>query len=311
MTKKLVVVLSSICFPITMARFFWEAFERREDCEVHMVGPYFGNWIPWNNGITIDWKYIKIPDIALPKEASRTHIHPQMVMDRLPKDIDLFLQIDAGWHFSTRPPGQIAALVETDPHVLKRHYDLPKSYSDFTFCMQTPYMEDKEVFLPYALDQVHFYPEERPMVHDAALIGLHYEQRTNLVNRLRQRKHDVYYDIGVVYDDYRKKYNESKVALCWSSLQDLPVRVWEAMGMARPLVVNRNIPDLNNIFVEGEHFLGFDTVDEAVRQVECFLNDPELSDRVRWNAYRKVTANNAHTWDARVEEILRTCKLVW
>lgn len=308
MAKKLVVVLSSLCYPVTMARFFWEAFERRDDCEVHMVGPYFGQDIPWNGGIKIDWKYVKVPDIQLPRDAARFHLHPQMVLDRLPKDIDLFLQIDAGWHFSSRPPGHVVGLVQTDPHVL--NYDVPRSYSDFSFCMQTPYMQGKDVYLPYALDQVHFYPEERKMVHDAALIGLHYEQRTSLVNRLRQGGLDVYYDIGVVYDDYRAKYNESRVALCWSSMQDLPVRVWEAMGMARPLVVNRNIPDLHNFFVEGEHFLGFDTVEEGVAQVRRFVQDPDFADRVRWSAFRKVTQGK-HTWDDRVQQILETCKLVW
>ena len=29
----------------------------------------------------------------------------------------------------------------------------------------------------------------------------------------------------------RQKYNESKIALSWSSLEDLPARVWEAFGM--------------------------------------------------------------------------------
>lgn len=656
MSKKLTVVLSSLVYPITMARFFWEAFERRDDCDVHMIGPYFQDYIPWNGGIKLDMKYVKAPDMPLPREAARTFIHPQMVVDRLPKNIDLFLQIDAGWHFATRPPGQVVALVQTDPHCVSgdtliatdcgimyvdelvdtpiqvadqdgmtessgvvhsgmqvtrriileggyeivctddhliqgmkkdvvgyipaknlqvgdcvhvvrgtyspktgtpedysigfvlgafqgdgsfgssdiikftigkerkyefgeaikfhlqrgfgidtvtegkhytnentkilqvrrwglhrflkslsiksgnvpryirtgtkelfagyvagllaadgcsakgliqittkhemlakelqimlayfgilsrrksiitnessykpgetywnlyinagqstvyladlvgyipgkpininsRHrgevdgkdqwmqitdirgsiknyphlrcpepvydvtncvnngaflangihvhnclkYDVPKSYSDYSFCMQTPYMHPGDIYLPYALDDVHFYPEERPMVHDAALIGLHYEQRTNLVNRLRQRGLDVYYDIGVVYDDYRNKYNESKVALCWSSLQDLPVRVWEAMGMARPLVVNRNIPDLHNFFVEGEHYLGFDTIEEAEKQVRRFLDDPDFADRVRWAAYRKVV-DGKHLWSDRVQQILETCKLVW
>lgn len=307
-TKKLRVVLSSLCYPVTMARYFWDAFDRHPNCEVTMIGPYFGANIPWGGGMNIDWKYIKVPQIALPTAFAKPNLPLSFVMDHIPDpdNIDLFVQIDAGFHFDRRPPGRVVALVETDPHCLRDHYEVPRQYSDFAFCMQTPYMKPGEHFLPYANDHLSFYPEERPLVHDACLIGLHYEQRDRLVRNLRAKNLNVYYDLGVVFDDYRNKYNESAVALCWSSMDDLPVRVWEAMGMARPLVTNR-ITDLGNFFVEGEHYLGFSSVEEAEAQVHRLLWDKDLADYIRWNAYRKVMAG--HTWDHRIKSMLETMKL--
>jgi len=234
------------------------------------------------------------------------YIHPGMIPN-LPTDIDLWLQVDAGWHFSVRPPAKIVALVETDPHVLKASYSMPKSYSDVTFCMQTPYMETVEVYLPYANVPTKFYPDARPFNYDAPLIGLHYPQRDKLVAALRSVGKTVYYDLGVVYDEYREMYNSSHVALSWSSMQDTPVRVFEAMGMFTPLVSNRT-PDLVRIFKEGEHFLGFDTAKEAVEQVNRLQSDSILSVQLAKNAYKEVLAN--HTWDHRITQILNNTGLL-
>lgn len=298
--------LSASHFPVTMARFFWEALERRNDVELYVTGPFWGSFIPWMGGISLSQKYVKTPNVPLPT-AMHHHFPPyEMVAKMLPDDLDAFIQVDAGWHFTTRPHAKKVALVQTDPHVL--NYDLPRSYSDYSFCMQTPYMKDKDIFLPYAWDDVHYYPEDGVMLkHDACLIGLQYEQRTQLVNSLRRHGLDVYYDTGKVFDEYRDLYNSSRVALCWSSLLDLPVRVFEAMGMARPLVVNRNIPDLHTLFEEGKHFLAFDSIEEGVSQVQYLIKNREFAETMRWAAHNEV---RKHTWDIRVNQMLKKMGLV-
>lgn len=299
--KKLKVAISGLIYPVTMMRFFWEALERREDVELYSLGPYYGQYIPWNGGIQLNSKYVKQPTLPLPTVLAQNKPPYRMIENQLPSDIDIFIQVDAGWHFSTRPNARKVVLVETDPHVL--NYSLPRSYSDVVFCMQTPYMKSGENWLPYACDTVHFYPEDGVLIkHDACLVGLQYEQRTKLVGGLRRKNYGVYYDIGKVYDEYRKIYNSSRVALCWSSLLDLPVRVFEAMGMARPLVVNRNIPDLHKLFKENEHFMAFDTVEEGIEKVEYLLSHREYAEEMRFEAYREVMKN--HTWDIRVQQML-------
>jgi len=115
----------------------------------------------------------------------------------------------------------------------------------------------------------------------------------------------VHYSIGEVYDEYRIANNKARVGLNWSSLLDMNARAWELAGMALPMVINR-VPDLPNFFIEKEHYLGFNNIDEAEKQVLKALMDDEIREEIGAAARRKVLS---HTWDARVEQILETVKL--
>jgi hypothetical protein len=302
--SKLKIVISALVYPFTMMHFFWRAFESREDVELFVLGPYTDNHIPWNNGMKLPRKYVKVPDLALPPSL---YMPPySIVKSAIPWKPDLWIQIDAGFHFSTKPDAGIVAHIQTDPHVLKDFYKVPMEYSDYNFCMQDFYRDGNEILLPYAYDpEIHFH-EDREKIYDACLIGLHYEHRNALVKRLKDRGLNVYYSIGEVYSEYRQKYNESKIALSWSSLQDLPSRVFEAWGMELPLLTNR-VPDLKLFANEGEHYLGFDDIDEAEQKVITLLSD----DKLRNNLARRGHDNaKSETWDNRITQILKVCKLL-
>ena len=303
--NKTKIAISLLCYPMTMAHYFWRAFERRDDVELFVLGPYFDNFIPWNNGMMLPKRYVKIPDLTLPQSSAQFMPKYSSVLPFMPWKPDLFLQIDAGWHFSDKPDAGVVAHIQTDPHVLKQFYKPALEYADVRFCMQNCYKEDGEELLPYAYDpEIHFH-EDRQKEYDACLIGLHYDHRNLLVKRLRDRGLNVYYSIGEIYDKYREKYNQSHVAISWSSLKDLPSRVWEAWGMNLPLVSNR-VPDLNLFANDGEHYLGFDDVDEAEQQVLKLLNNKQL----RLDIAQKGHDNAKNeTWDTRAQTILEVCKL--
>ena len=214
--------------------------------------------------------------------------------------------VDAGFSFSTRPKGKIVARVQSDPHVLKFYYMQNKMILDYDFSMQSNYMGAGEIFLPYAYDPTIYYPTDVPKEYDACLIGLHYTQRDQLVNRLRQKGVSVHYSIGEIFEDNALAYNKAKIALSWSSLQDLPCRVWEGMAMKLAMVTNR-VPDLGHFFVEGRDYLGFDNLDEAQRQVQSLLADPDKLNEIAENGYNAVLSE---TFDKRVNTILETCGLV-
>lgn len=311
--KKLTICVSGIFYPITMMGYFIRALQRREDVELITVGPYTEDWIPWNYGMKINRKYVHLPTIPLPQMMIGQRPSFSLIKGKVPNDIDLWLQIDAGWSFSDRPNAKVVAQIQTDPHVLKHQYIRYKQFNDIVFCMQTPYMETGEKFLPYAYDPTVHFPVEMKtdsyadLEYDSCLIGLLYDHRKSLINSLSQRGHNVYYNIGEVYDEYRERYGRSKTALNWSSLNDLPARVWEAFAMGVPLVTNRNMPDLHTFFVENDHYLGFDTVSEGVEKVEWVLNNLDKAFEMAEAALRKVAPN---TYDARVTEILTTAKLI-
>ena len=301
------IAIGGIHFPLSMMSYFIRAFERRDDVELWKFGPFTGDYIPWAGGMRIPQKYVKIPDFALPRETIGLHISSSIINSQMPWTPYLTLLIDAGWHTSDRPKGNIVAHVQTDPHVLKNTYELPKSYSDISWCMQAKYLVSGEEYLPYGFDPTVHYPMGLEKIYDACLIGLQYEHRTQLVNRLRQKGLNVYYTIGEIYDKYNEKYNQSRIALSWSSLEDTPARVFEAFGIGVSLVTNRTL-DLQNFFVEGDHYLGFGNVDEAESQVFKLLADDEMREEMAYNAHTVAIAH--HTWDRRIEQILRTVKLI-
>lgn len=301
--NKIKVVVSTIHFPLTMARYFINAFSRREDVSLYTVGPFTGNWIPWNNGMTLEQKYVLTPDFPLPKESIAQKVPVGLLERQIAIKPDLWIDIDAGWRVFGHPECP-SFQIQTDPHVLKQQYKAAHVANryDIRYCMQTPYIEEGEVWLPYGYDPTIHYPEDVDIYkQDVCLIGLQYEHRNQLIRSLNSKGITCKTGIGIVYDEYRHAYNESRIALSWSSLQDTPARVYEAFGMKVPLVANRT-PDLMMLFKEDEDFVGFSSLDEAVVKVSWVLNNYDTALKMAENVYNKVSAN--HTWDKRVERIL-------
>jgi hypothetical protein len=309
--KKIKVVISGLIYPLTMMHYFWRAFERRNDVDLAVAGVFFDDWIPWNGGMTLPKRYVKVPTVALPRGMANMRPNHIIVQGQLPEKFqkpDLWVQIDAGWHLGDRPDAKIVAHVQTDPHVLKGHYKLPKSYSDYNFCMQCGYMQDNEIYLPYAYDPELHYHMDIAKKYDGCMIGLQYENRVGLAKKLRSKGYNIYSNIGDVYDEYRILYNESRIDISWSSLNDTPARVFEAFGMKIPLLCNRT-PDLANLgYKEYEHYFGFNGMDEAIDGFEYLVKNYDDALKMADKAYE--IASEQDTWDDRVETILQKTGLI-
>jgi len=298
--KKIKVALIGIYYPMAMLRYFERALSRRPDVELVTAGPYTGNWIPWNGGMSVLPKYDKSPTFALPRDfINARKVDPQIFQTQEKfADVDLWLEVDAGFYLDPKPKTGIVAHVATDPHAL--NYDRQRQLADHFFCMQTPYMKPGDEYLPYAYDPTVHYPEEHIIEHDVCMIGLHYQQRNALVNRLLSKNLRVFYSIGEIFDEYRTKYNKSLVGINWSSMLDMNARVWElaAMGV---LAVQNTVPDMRTFFVPGEHYLEFTDVNGAEKQVLKALADKDMANEMVERAYNKV---HLHTYDARIQQIL-------
>lgn len=303
--NKLRIVLSFIFYPMAIGRFFENALRRRNDIDLVTIGPYSGSWIPWNGGMNVSQKYAKEPDIYLPFQIGMPiqSIPIGYAENLLPWQPDLWIQVDAGFGFIGRPSVGKNFIVGTDPHVLD--YNRQRAYADRFFCMQTPYMKDGDIHLPYAFDpQVHFLEgqsSDHEKFLDVCLIGLHYPKRNQIVDRLRARGINVYYDLGPVFDEYRSIHNQAPIGINWSSKLDLNARVFELLAMRRLAIVN-DVPDLPNFFRNGKDLVIVQSIKEAVEAAVYYLSDTELMNYTAQSGFDRV---QEHTWDNRISQMLQ------
>jgi hypothetical protein len=307
------VAFVSIFYPLFMGRYMLEALLRRDDVEVWTAGPYTGKWIPWKGGMNLKSEYLYSPNLPLPAGAPPYQLHFNMIEKKCPFEPDLWINVSSTLKTYGRPKGKYA-VIAADPHVLD--YAEERGKADLFFNMQRPYMVPGDIWLPYGYDPVWHAQTTIPADQreiDAALIGLNYPSRDKLVARLRKpNKHPrrtghgfrVYYELGPCYHDARDIYHNTVVGLNQSSLQDTTARVFELFGITP--VINR-VPDLMEMFVDRQDFLGFTEEDEAVAMVHTALNDLDWAQKIGDNARLAV---EAHSWDARMQKVLEKAGLV-
>ena len=313
---KIRIAFGYLAYPFTMANYFRRALERRNDVELFTFGVFTGQWIPWAGGMAIPPKYPNQIDLPLPQELKTPKW--KQIKEYLPWKPDLVLNVDAGFHLSTKPDVPYA-VVATDPHVLGGWYENVRHMTDKFFNMQPSYVQDGDILLPYAFDpKCHYpmrfdenicYPDGVPLKYDCSIIGLHYPQRDEWVRRLEALGIKVNYRIGDIYDEYREENNKAWIGLNWSSLQDVTARVFEICAMRLVPVLNR-LPGLDALgFEENRHYLGFSTMDEAVSKVQWAIANRPQAEQIALEAYQFVNNQNM-TWDNRVSQILHEMNLL-
>jgi hypothetical protein len=306
MAESIKVGFVSIFYPLFMGRYLLEALLRRKDTLVYTAGPFTGKWIPWNGGMYLPDKYVFTPDHQMPFSPDASYAY-SIVESHAPFEPDIWIEVNSTLRMMGRPKKGVYAVVATDPHVL--NYAPQRAVADFFFNMQKPYLKPRDIWLPYGYDPIWHaettIPASQRKWH-AALLGLHYDRRTRLVNGLKNKGFNVKYELGPCYEDAREIYHNSICGLNWSSLQDTTARVFETMAYGIAPVLNR-VPDLMELFVDRRDFLGFDTQDEAVQHVFDCVADRSYADQIGRAARKAV---EPHTWDARIDQIFRNCGLV-
>lgn len=309
MNRPLRIAITYIAYPVAMARYFHEALIDMPNIQVWSAGPFTGRMIPWGGGMELPAEYVLKPNHPMSVTSPPMISYP-MLEKHKPWEPDLWLEVNAGLTALGKPTSAPLAMVLTDPHVLSDTvYRSQRGRADYVFNMQTPYMAEGDIWLPYARSTRWHTPTDIPFAnrkYDAALIGLQYGNRGKLTESLMGRGHDVFYKLGLAYDDAKRIYHDTRVGFNWSSLQDTTARCYELMGFGISPVMNR-VPDLMSLFKDGEEFLGFDTLPEAIDQVERLLADPDFADYIALNAQVAV---EKHTWENRILQILKEVGLI-
>jgi spore maturation protein CgeB len=113
-----------------------------------------------------------------------------------------------------------------------------------------------------------------------------YENRVGWVDELRKHGVSVIFENSPVFDEYRELANRASVGLNWSSMNDLNARFFETPAFGLAPVMNR-VPDAHLFLTEGEDYLGFSNLGEAVEKVLYLKNNPKEIERLSINANEK------------------------
>lgn len=297
MTEKVKIGFSMIHYPVAMGRYMWEALLRRDDVEVWATGPFSGRSIPWKGGMTLPENYVRTPELPL---AMGAPLNYGAISVHLPWEPDLWIEVNGGLVTHGRPDCPYT-VIGSDPHVLD--YSTARAKADQFFCMQQPYMQPNDSWLPYAYDPIHHTPSpvkwEKRYYH-CSLVGLMYDNRREFFNTLKRMGRNIYLDTGLAYQDAKDIYHNTMVGFNWASLQDTTARVFELMAMGVVPLLNR-VPDLQQLFKEDESYLGFSTMGEALEKFNWAMDHPDECQKIIVGALKAV---KEHTWDARMETVL-------
>lgn len=309
MKPKTKVLLCGLYYPLAILRYFEKAFEKNPDIELRTCGSYTGAQIPWMGGMTLPAKYAKSPTYPIFGSSNRFFSWNLIAGGLDGWKPDLVVTVDAGWNWIDRPKVDCPVVtVGTDPHVLD--YSHARAISDKFFNMQKVYMQEGDIYLPYAFSQYDHFKDvsfDEKMV-DAVLIGMPYDNRVKFVSALRQAGVSVVFENGPIFDEYRQLNNRASIGLNWSSMDDLVARVFELMAMGLCPVINR-VTDLKEFFIEGEHYLGFSSLEEGVEAVLWAKSHPIEARIIAENAHilmwkNSVNKHPQHSYSERVQQIL-------
>lgn len=288
------ILIHAIHYPVSSARYAVDAF-RRIGHDVRHVGQETGREI-W--GITVAEKYIWKQE---PPEDGWT------------PDLAILMDTAYQWHY---PDDNVPTIVwSVDNHVrdLRQpgisHYFLAHRgvsmmawEGDIQLGSAPPITVPRAdmTWLPCAYDPTIFTPSPIPYAereYDVCMIGVMYPQRWTLVNALKAAGLKVYAGTGLLFQDFRDAYWNSRISLCVSANGDVAQRVFETAAMGC-LIVSDPCADFERLKPTG---IKICAPIETIGVVQDLIRSPAY-------AQDFIEASMAwvrpHTWDARAQTII-------
>jgi len=165
--------------------------------------------------------------------------------------------------------------------------------------------EDGVTWLPCGYDAEHFAPGKKwaEREFDVAMIGVMYPERAAMIYELIANIPGIKirYATGLIYADYAKAYQNSKISLVASANNDVAQRVWETAAMGCLVVKDANDDDEALGLKYGENCLVYTTPGQLVSAVRGALEAPTLSQRI---ARKGATWAKSGTWEQRLRVIV-------
>jgi len=318
--SKIKVLFHTLFYPMAIGQYFRRALELRDDIDLKTTGITTGNWIPWKGSMTVPQKYAYTPDIPLPYHFSNPVADYEYVKTLMGDwKPDLVLTCDASSRWLNKPTDGFVATIATDAHAL--NYDSPRRNSDKFFNMHQAYSQAGDYILPYAYDHTVHYKEDKEYTkeYNVAMVGVEYQHRIELAQRLQAEGITVNFSNGDIFDEYRVAHQKATIGLNWSSLDDLNARAFELPMMGCIPIMNlvsdmklarHSYFDYSFLFEGGSrnnHENKSCFVKNAVDQVKMAMDDlPEAKNRLE--VMRKEMVNE--TYANRIDELLKVCGFI-
>ena len=231
--------------------------------------------------------------------------------DKLPKKIDLVLNVEPVGKFY-RHPGAQCAYYEIDNHVIlgaDRHW---YNKADYLYLAQWKF---RDCYLGYETYELALAADPRlhkpfPEVkeeYDIGFLGNNtYERRGELVRELEQKWRVLTgsADPGVPYS---KKLSKCKMLFNCSMNGDINMRFFESIAIGKLLITDR-LPEQDKFFKENEHYAAYDNAEELVAKVRYYLNRECIRKSIARAGRERL--KELHTYDVRLDEIIKRTKWI-
>lgn len=153
-------------------------------------------------------------------------------------------------------------------------------------------------WLPPAANPDYHRPWPEEKIYDWIAVWHNIEMRQEYTAEARKRfKGHICYADGEAFAQWMSK---GKCTLNVSRSNELNTRIFEAMSIGVPLITSR-VNDLDALFEEGIHYLGFDSPEELVEQIAWVQEHPEEAQLMAEEARKEVLSK--HTFYHRVLQI--------
>ena len=261
-------------------------------------GPWSRGKIPWGD-FDYPKKYWLAPDIEMPDTPEVSMADLFDTVKKTTYEPDVFISASDNYFVTGKCPVK-HILIGTDPHVI----DYEKHLRDvFVYVSMQKFYSQGHYWMPYGYDPtIHQDLHLKKRDYDVVFCGLQYDHRKEVLEAVEAKGHRVFNSLGLIYDEYVDIYNRGAIAFNWSSRNDLPARVWEGMAMGR-CVVSNIVSDMEEVgMVNGKHYVGFTSKDEAVSLIDFYIGHPEKRMSIAKAGHEWVSE---HTYKNHVSQMLK------
>lgn len=315
------ILLAYYHFEVCGGRYYLDAF-RQLGHDVRHIGQQMSVKDAWGLTEPISEKYAHKPwdNAGLPLSVEMT-----AWPDWKP---DLILICDsmlAGEQFQHRIYDDVPhAVIAIDNHV--RNYDGEWAHQFLAHYHGPTYPVDPtrkdHTWLPCATDTKLFTPSPIPWAereYDVCMVGVMYPRRIEVITALKDAGFKVFAATGLLYDEYRAAYHNSRISLCVSAAGDVAQRIFETGGMGCAILTDPLLDFNDEMTNKALHLYGratYTNPQEAVNiahellghQPQAFQINavmPIETGALGEQAAREMQKNcKPHTWEARAQVIV-------